>query len=244
LQEANPKISLQVGALSESVTGITKNPADLDATRGNLQTRIRAANADQAFASAIVARIDNHLLIVAGREDETIFAFAHPSDAITVLDLSLSIRAAIGAEQEGEGIGPAATFDRSTINGPVVIREMPLASESIFVDPVWTLRRQVGCMRFCFAPVGSRTPRRHQCQPADAHDANRIRPTFTTLRYGLPAYCQLGPACPAEVTTGAADEAEMGVFHDLYQQQRVANLRLRLEEYLRFGLEAGIDFAT
>ena len=244
LQQTNPKIRLQIGAHSESVTGITKNPADLDATRGNLQTRIRAASTDQAFASATVARIDNRLLVVAGREDETIFAFAHASDAITVRELGLSIRAAIGAEPDGEGIGPAATFDRSTINGPVVIREMPLASESIFVDPVWTLRRQIGCMRFCFAPVGSRTPRRHQCQPADAAEANRIRPTFTTLRYGRPAYGQLDLSCPTEITTGAADESEMGVFHDLYQQQRIANLRLRLDEYLRFGLEAGIVFAT
>jgi hypothetical protein len=244
LQETNPKISLQVGALSETVTGITKNPADLDATRGNLQTRIRAANADQAFASAIVARIDNRLLVLAGREEETIFAFAHPSDAITVLDLGLSIRAAIGAEPDGEGIGPVATIDRSTINGPVVIREMPLASESILVDPVWTLRRQIGCMRFCFAPIGSRTPRRHRCQPADAQNANRIRPAFSTLRYGRAAYGQLSQACPEEISAGAADEAEMGAFHDLYQPQRVANLRLRLEEYLRFGLEAGIIFAT
>jgi hypothetical protein len=36
----------------------------------------------------------------------------------------------------------------------------------------------------------------------------------------------------------------MGAFHNLYQPQRQANLRARLDEYLRFGLEAGIFFAS
>jgi hypothetical protein len=31
----------------------------------------------------------------------------------------------------------------------------------------------------------------------------------------------------------------MGAFHDLFQPQRETNLNVRLEEYLRFGLEAG-----
>jgi hypothetical protein len=36
----------------------------------------------------------------------------------------------------------------------------------------------------------------------------------------------------------------MGAFHDLYQPQRKANLNASLSEYLRFGLEAGIFFAS
>jgi hypothetical protein len=36
----------------------------------------------------------------------------------------------------------------------------------------------------------------------------------------------------------------MGVFSYLKQPQREANLRTSLEEYLRFGLEAGIFFAS
>jgi hypothetical protein len=43
---------------------------------------------------------------------------------------------------------------------------------------------------------------------------------------------------------GADDEAEMGVFHHLMQPQREINLRTRLREYLPFGLEAGILYAT
>ena len=36
----------------------------------------------------------------------------------------------------------------------------------------------------------------------------------------------------------------MGVTRQLHQPQRESNLRVRLDEYLRFGLEAGWFFAT
>ena len=64
-------------------------------------------------------------------------------------------------------------------------------------------------------------------------------PSFTSLRYGQPSYGQLRSSSPPQIRGGADDEAEMGVFHDLFQPQRETNLRVRLEEYLRFGLEAG-----
>jgi hypothetical protein len=36
----------------------------------------------------------------------------------------------------------------------------------------------------------------------------------------------------------------MGVFHDLFQPQRAANLRVRLDEFTPAGMDAGIIFAT
>ena len=72
----------------------------------------------------------------------------------------------------------------------------------------------------------------------------RVRPAFTTLRYGQPGYCQLGSYCPNEIRTGAEDESEMGAFHDVFAPQRENNLKIRLQEYLRFGLEAGIFYST
>jgi hypothetical protein len=47
-----------------------------------------------------------------------------------------------------------------------------------------------------------------------------------------------------EIREGADDEAEMGAFHELFEPQRETNLRVRLDEYLRFGLEAGIFYVT
>ena len=40
----------------------------------------------------------------------------------------------------------------------------------------------------------------------------RLKPFFTDLRYGHPAYAQLHFQCPEEIFKGADDEAEMGVF--------------------------------
>jgi hypothetical protein len=106
--------------------------------------------------------------------------------------------------------------------------------------PIWAERRQVGCIRFSFVPPGSRTPRRFEC----AGDDPAHQPLHTSLRYGDPGYAQLRRATHAAIRTGSSDESEMGVTRELYQPRREANLRLRLDEYLRFGLEAGFFYAT
>jgi len=163
--------------------------------------------------------------------------------------------------------GPGATFAhavlravRSTVFGVVRTHAVALAENSIFDGRVRVARTQVGCMRFCYAPPGSRTPRRYHCQPdlalapltgRDAETAAergraqaRVRPRFNSVRYGTPAYCQLAETCPPEISRGADDESEMGAFHDLFQPQREANLRARLAEYTPAGVDAGIIFAT
>jgi hypothetical protein len=72
----------------------------------------------------------------------------------------------------------------------------------------------------------------------------RLQPIFTSDCYGDPGYIQLNQSCANEIRTGAEDGAEMGVFNLLKQPQREANLNVNLEEYLRFGLEAGIFYIT
>jgi hypothetical protein len=139
--------------------------------------------------------------------------------------------------------------------------------------PVLVQRRQTGCFRFSFVPDDSRTPRRFRCQPgleiatrisaaeqealqmnqmlSDPERAairadvlSRILPSFSSSRYGHPAYGQLRSRSPRQIRAGADDESEMGAFHDLFENQRLINLNIRLQEYLRFGLEAGVFRAT
>lgn len=138
--------------------------------------------------------------------------------------------------------GGPLSMSRCTVIGPVITRQLDLAENSLFVHPVTAERRQEGCARFSFFPEGSRTPRRHRCQPDGGPSS--LRPRFTSLRYGDPGYCQLTLDTPREIRRGAEDESEMGVFSSLRQPQREDGLRLRFEEYLRVGLEAGIFFAT
>jgi hypothetical protein len=72
----------------------------------------------------------------------------------------------------------------------------------------------------------------------------RLRPAFGSTRYGASDYCQLADCCAEEIRRGADDESEMGVFHDLYQPQREANLAARLDEYTPARVDAGIIHRT
>ncbi len=162
--------------------------------------------------------------------------------------------------------GPSTTMERTTVFGAVQVKELVLASEAVFTGLVTVSRRQSGCVRFSYLPPGSQAPRRYRCQPelAVAQRATelgldspeqlsgrevaatqaRVQPAFTSRHYGHPAYAQLRASCAVEIRTGAEDGSEMGAFSHLKQPQREANLRLRLEEYLPFGLDAGLIAVT
>ncbi|HSN54700.1 MAG TPA: hypothetical protein VLT32_08505, partial [Candidatus Sulfomarinibacteraceae bacterium] len=162
--------------------------------------------------------------------------------------------------------GPPLNVVRSTIFGEVRTRRMELAEDSIFADRVRVERRQNGCCRFCSLPPDSLTPRRYRCQPdlalaerarsrglASATELgdqerraveSRLVPGFTSTRYGTPAYAQLRIDTASDIRRGAEDGLEMGVFNRLEHPRREANLKLALEEYLRFGFEAGRFFVT
>jgi len=154
-----------------------------------------------------------------------------------------------------------ASIDRCTILGKSRLRRLE-ASNSIFAEEVAVKQRQKGCVRFSYLSPDSLSPRRFHCQPDIALAAareeygaalseeeriaikNRCSPVFTSIHYGDPGYLQLSFESAREIRTGAEDGSEMGVFGILQQPQREANLRTALEEYLRFGLEAGIFFVT
>jgi hypothetical protein len=157
------------------------------------------------------------------------------------------------AAPDGLAPGGSLRLQNSTVIGKVHVTLLELASNVIFwarlaasdawPAPVWSLRRQSGCVRFSFLPPGSLTPRRFQCQPAGAANSASVTPQFNSLRFGDAGYAQLNAAGPAEIFSGADDGSELGAFHELFEPQRLTNLQIRLDEYLRFGLEAGIFFA-
>ena len=171
----------------------------------------------------------------------------------SIVDATSSSGVAFSA-LDGRAAGGTLRIENTTVIGKVHTALMELATNTIFFSRlaerddwaarVWCERRQSGCIRFSFVPLGSITPRRYQCQPPNNDEAAGVTPHFTSLSYGEPGYAQLSQRCRPEIFSGADDESEMGAFHDLYQPQRIANVRLRLDEYLRFGLEAGIIYAT
>ena len=169
---------------------------------------------------------------------------------------------AIAGNDSGTEPGPPVHVVRSTILGPVFVKELVMASETLFSRQVNVQRQQEGCVRFSYVPADSLTPRRYHCQPDEALEAAteelgkgltlketemilaRLDPQFTSMRYGEPGYAQLGPGCAEEIRTGAEDGSEIGAFCSLKQPQREANLNIRLQEYLPFGMEPGFIYIT
>ena len=173
----------------------------------------------------------------------------------SIIDSAKAGVEAIGPTQGTGSFGPTTTLERVTVFGSVTVRELRLGSETIFVDKVTSQRRQAGCVRFSYVPPDSLTPRRYRCWPDLAlennppkreleHILRRLHPAFTSIHYAEPGYGQLASTCPRQIRTGAADGGEMGAFNQLEQPQREANLRLRLEEYMPFGLEPGVIHVT
>ncbi len=168
--------------------------------------------------------------------------------------------------------GGELTIVECSVIGKLHTERLRMASNSLLVarrvagdgwrGPVWAERTQEGCVRFCWLPLDSVAPRRHRCLPDAARP--RLAPQFTSTRYGDAAYLQLRRATPEAIRSGAGprwrpadappDDAafgpgegeggEIGVMNALAQPQREINLRVRLDEYLRVGLRAGVFYAT
>lgn len=131
---------------------------------------------------------------------------------------------------------------RTTVIGEVHTHAVQIAENSVFTGQLRVARRGIGCLRYCYVPPGSRTPRRHRCQPdlVGADRAGQVRPQLLSERYGTPAYGRLADSGPWQIRRGADDGSEMGVFHQLHEPQREDSLRARLAEYTPAGTDAGI----
>ena len=203
---------------------------------------IESANTEVEIESSIVGGVRIH-------PEATVIARRSVVDA--------TVDGVAYASVDGAAGGGTLRAEACTLLGKVHARVVDLVSNTILLGrvtddddplrwpgPVLVDRRQDGCLRFSSLPAGSRTPRRYRCQPPREADAARVRPVFTSMRYADPGYCQLAARTAVVVARGADDESEMGVFHDLFQPQRAQYLKSRLDEYLRFGLEAEIFFAS
>jgi hypothetical protein len=186
--------------------------------------------------------------------------------ADSILDATGPHREALSAPECRHAHATVSIY-RSTVVGEVHTHAIRIGENSIFDGRVHVARRGIGCLRFCYVPPGSRTPRRYQCQPDLVHsalreraelgeldpaelpasrtlEAQRVRPRFTSVRYGTPAYGRLAAGCAPEIARGAEDGSELGAFHDLFQPQREDNLLARLEEFLPAGMDGGISYVS
>jgi len=141
-------------------------------------------------------------------------------------------------------------IEECTVIGKVHVRTMTLASNTIFVArrarhdhwkaALWCSRQQVGCVRFCFLPAKSITPRQFHCLPPDPAQEGLFEPQFVSLTYGRPSYCLLSGDTPTAIWNGADNDSQMGVYYFIQETEAVRNVQLRAQEYVPFGLEVGV----
>ena len=189
----------------------------------------------------------NDSVIDASAEDEVAYCGRAPAEPAP------SPLAADRDTGDGLAAGGHLTLESCTVLGKIHAERLDVSNSLLLAAragggdpakaPVWAERRQVGCIRFSFVPPGSRTPRRFQCAGTDPAQ----RPNHTSLRYGDPGYMQLRRSTDAAIRTGASDESEMGVTHELYaaatrdepadSPRRVPALRPRGRDLLRHMID-------
>jgi hypothetical protein len=177
----------------------------------------------------------------------------------TIVDASgptaVAIVAAIDTTTNAPAASGALTMNGCTVVGKVYASLLSLVSDCIFLAeltkadisstpplwnaPLWSARRQQGCIRFSYVPAGAILPRQFQCVE---HAPGAPAPMFYSLQYGNPAYAKLLPTTDRSIRQGADDGGEMGAYHSLLAPQREADLLTRLAEYIPVGLQYGIYY--
>jgi hypothetical protein len=153
--------------------------------------------------------------------------------------------------------GGGLTLQGCTVVGKVYASLLSLLSDSLFwaalsaadqtgtpalwAAPLWSSRKQEGCVRFSYLPPGAITPRQFECVE---QALNVPQPLFYSLRYGDPAYAKYSACTDDSIRRGADDGGEMGAFHFVLAPLRETDLRVRMQEYLPVGLEFGIFYET
>jgi hypothetical protein len=156
----------------------------------------------------------------------------------SVLDATLGGVAYGASDTAPTDPGGAVDLESCTVLGDVHTDRVD-ASNCLLVGRVVATRTQTGCLRFSYLGPGSMTPRRYRCQPETGPGRANV-PHFASLRFAAPAYARLADGTPSGIGQGAEDESEMGIYRRRYEPQRHADLQIRLDEYLRAGLDAGV----
>ncbi len=273
LETHQRSVDVTIGTDGPYTVTLTGSLNSLARIRDELQRAMRGAASVPAFAGVWVITVNDSMgldrLLILPREPRGQITVEQDAKDTLLLQLRFArqehVRWYAIAAIQNRGPGPPVTLERTTVFGEVLVRELTLASEVVFCSQVNAQRRQSGCVRFSHVPYESKVPPRYCCQPDLALGArakelgmpeatlpasekeavrSRMAPCFTSTHYGDPGFSQLGLTCAEEIRTGAEDGAEMGAFNHLKQPQRETNLHIRLEEYLPFGLKAGLIYVT
>jgi hypothetical protein len=176
---------------------------------------------------------------------------------------SIVVTDSIVSADEAAGGAISATsldgrFRNVTVLGTSTFKSLE-ATNVVFDATVTVTRRQAGCLRFSWIAAGSAVPRRFRCQPDLAVTAAAARkepvPLTTaerdTVALGLtplyldtsldePTVAMLHPLTRDAIRLGGEGDSEMGAFSAAAEGLRLANLTSLFDDYVPFGLEAGV----
>ncbi len=160
---------------------------------------------------------------------------------------------AIGGLPLGGADPPAGDvhLERVTVLGRVRC-DVLTASECILDELALVDDQQAGCIRFSRFELGSVLPRRFECIPNDdqartpptppsqggVEGVRCLAPVYNARHFGRPDYAQLATACPPEIRAASEEAAEIGAFTTAVNVIRLANLKIKLQEFLPVGLSA------
>jgi hypothetical protein len=140
-------------------------------------------------------------------------------------------------------------LERVTVLGRIAC-DVLQASECLLNDLAVVDDQQSGCIRFSRWERGSVLPRRFQCVPTEvqARDCppnRRCLPAqFNSLHFGRPDYAQLAAIGQPEILSASESGAEVGAFASELNQIRLANLQVKLREFMPVSLTAVVIAET
>lgn len=234
---ADSHLSLN-GLIIDAQVILKGSPSSVDIRHCTLFTRptrasiVAGPGSDLSQLSLSLARTLSHRVEIAVQ-----------TTAVTIEDCIIESvdanKPAIGRRNANNLFGPRVDIVDSTILGDVSCQEVELISNTIVNGIITSARVQSGCCRYSYFDPASKVPHPHKCVPSTGQNAIKMRPLFRSVAQAEFDYARLSKHCAKEILFGADDECEMGAFHKLYEPIRNANLRTRLDEYLRLGLAAG-----
>ena len=124
-------------------------------------------------------------------------------------------------------------IQRTTVLGDVVVHRL-YSSDSIMTGLVIVTDNQHGCFRFSAAPAASILPGPYESLLFDIMDSTDY--WFTSEIFGHPGFGQLSVAAPKVLYRGGENGAEMGAFNNLINAIKLDGLKIKIEEYMPFGL--------
>jgi len=156
-----------------------------------------------------------------------------------------------GAGIDGTVLGPPVALDAATVLGNLYAyalqadNALVTGEAALAVVAPAKIRHSVVTVRSLKpATMDAVLPARFIALPKDGGAGGGPAVAFDSRRYGDPAFARPSRGNPSAVLSGGSGGEQVGAYHDLCENQRIANIGPVLDELLPQGLLWGIELVT